>query len=158
MKKGPLFEKMIVEDLRRTFGDSIERRVMGGKNDRGDVAGVFWRGREFVIEAKNVTQLRPKKWFDELEAECGNADTDHCSGHADTGVHQLGWLGCHRDPEPVCHHHHTACGDRAGSHPAPDRNAGSFAHRVQPEKGFHRLCRQNTAAPPERSGLLQRLH
>ena len=76
MKKGPLFEKMIVEDLRRTFGDSIERRVMGGKNDRGDGAGVFWRGREFVIEAKNVTQLRPKKWFDELEAECGNADTD----------------------------------------------------------------------------------
>lgn len=77
MKRGPLFEKMIVEDLRKTFGKGlIERRVMGGKNDRGDVAGVFFHGREFVIEAKNVKQLRPKKFFDELEVECGNADTD----------------------------------------------------------------------------------
>lgn len=76
MKKGPEFEKWVVERLRRAFGPSIERRVMGGANDRGDVAGLYWQGRPFVIEAKNVTKLRPKQWFDELEAECGNADTD----------------------------------------------------------------------------------
>ena len=76
MKKGPLFEKQVVEYLRAAFGESVERRVMGGANDRGDVAGMFFRGRPFVIEAKNVTQLRPKKFFAELGDECGNADTD----------------------------------------------------------------------------------
>lgn len=77
MKRGPLFEKQLVVFLRRCFGEgTIERRVMGGKNDRGDVAGVFWQGRPFVIEAKNVKTLRPAQYFAELEAECGNADTD----------------------------------------------------------------------------------
>lgn len=77
MKKGPQFEKDVVEYLRRAFdSDSIERRVMGGANDRGDVAGLYWHGRPFVVEVKNVTKLRPKAWFGELEAECGNADTD----------------------------------------------------------------------------------
>ena len=77
MKKGPLFERQVVVFLRRVFGDgTIERRVMGGKDDRGDVAGVFFRGRPFVLEVKNVTQLRPKQYFEELETECGNADTD----------------------------------------------------------------------------------
>ena len=76
MKKGPLFEKQLVEYLRAAFGDGIERRVMGGANDRGDVAGLYWHGQPFVIEAKNVTKLQPSKWFGELEAECGNADTD----------------------------------------------------------------------------------
>ena len=77
MKKGPTFEKQVVEYLQRCFGDgTIERRVMGGKNDRGDVAGLFWHGRPFVIEAKNVTKLQPAKFYAELEVECGNADTD----------------------------------------------------------------------------------
>ena len=77
MKKGPTFEKQLVEYLRACFGDgTIERRVMGGRNDRGDVAGIFWRGEPFVIEAKNVSKLRPAQWFEELENECGNADTD----------------------------------------------------------------------------------
>lgn len=76
MKKGSLFEKQVVVYLRRAFGSGIERRVMGGKNDRGDVAGVFFRGEPFVIEVKNVTKLRPAQWYGELESECGNADTD----------------------------------------------------------------------------------
>jgi len=76
LKKGPEFEKWVVERLRKAFGPSIERRVMGGANDRGDVAGLFWHGRPVVIEAKNVTKLRPKQWFEELADECGNADTD----------------------------------------------------------------------------------
>ncbi len=77
MKRGPQFEKHLVEYLRSCFGDgTIERRVRGGRNDRGDVAGIFWRGEPFVIEAKNVSKLRPAQWFEELENECGNADTD----------------------------------------------------------------------------------
>lgn len=76
MKKGPLFEKQVVVYLRRAFGDSIERRVMGGKNDRGDVAGLYWQGRPFVVEIKNRTAVTPAQWFKELADECGNADTD----------------------------------------------------------------------------------
>lgn len=77
MKKGPLFEKQVVLYLQKAFGsDAIERRVQGGANDRGDVAGVFWHGRPFVIEVKNRTAVTPAQWFRELDAECGNADTD----------------------------------------------------------------------------------
>ena len=51
MKRGPLFEKQVVVFLRRVFGDgTIERRVMGGKDDRGDVAGVFFRGLIIKID------------------------------------------------------------------------------------------------------------
>ena len=77
MKRGPLFEKQVVTYLQQAFeSTSIERRVMGGKNDRGDVAGVFWQGRPFVVEIKNRNRTELAAWMDELEAECGNADTD----------------------------------------------------------------------------------
>ena len=77
MKKGPWMEARTVEYLNRAFGtNTIERRVMGGANDRGDVAGVFFGGRPFVIEIKNRTAVTPAQWFKELADECGNADTD----------------------------------------------------------------------------------
>ena len=76
MKKGPLFEKQVVVYLQRAFGGAIERRVMGGANDRGDVAGLYWQGRPFVIEVKNRNRVELAAWMGELEAECGNADTD----------------------------------------------------------------------------------
>ena len=77
MKRGPLFEKQVVTYLCRAFDTTtIERRVMGGKNDRGDVAGLFWHGRPFVLEIKNRTAVTPAQWFKELADECGNADTD----------------------------------------------------------------------------------
>lgn len=75
MKKGPKFERDVVEYLRQAFGDSVERRVMGGKNDRGDVAGVFWNGEPFVVEVKNRARVELAAWMDELAVECGNADT-----------------------------------------------------------------------------------
>ena len=77
MKKGPWMEARTVEYLNRAFQtDTIERRVMGGANDRGDVAGVYFRGRPFVIEVKNRNRVELAAWMGELEAECGNADTD----------------------------------------------------------------------------------
>ena len=76
MKKGPLFEKQVVVYLQRAFGGSIERRVMGGANDRGDVAGLYWQGKPFVLEVKNRNRVELAAWMGELEAECGNADTD----------------------------------------------------------------------------------
>ena len=76
MKKGPWFEARTVDYLRAAFGESVERRVMGGANDRGDVAGLYWRGEPFVIEAKNRAKLELATWMDELADECGNADAD----------------------------------------------------------------------------------
>lgn len=77
MKKGPLFEKQVVVYLQRAFDSaSIERRVMGGANDRGDVAGLYWQGRPFVVEVKNRNRVELAAWMGELVAECGNADTD----------------------------------------------------------------------------------
>ncbi len=76
MKRGPWFEAEVVKYLRETFGDAIERRVMGGRNDRGDVAGVYFHGQPFVIEAKNRAKLELATWMGELADECGNADTD----------------------------------------------------------------------------------
>lgn len=76
MKKGPWFEAEVVKYLRLLFGDAIERRVMGGRNDRGDVAGVYWQGRPFVVEIKNRARTELAAWMDELADECGNAGTD----------------------------------------------------------------------------------
>lgn len=99
MKKGAKFERDVVEYLRERFGDgTIERRVMGGANDRGDVAGIFCHGKPFVVEVKNVTKLRPAQWYGELEAECGNADTDlgaivwHRPGYGESRMGQQGVL------------------------------------------------------------------
>lgn len=77
MKKGPWMEARTVEFFNKAFNtDTIERRVMGGANDRGDVAGLYFRGRPFVVEVKNRTAVTPAQWFRELRDECGNADTD----------------------------------------------------------------------------------
>jgi len=77
MKKGPWMEARTVEYLNRAFQtDTIERRVMGGANDRGDVAGLYWQGKPFVLEVKNRNRVELAAWMGELEAECGNADTD----------------------------------------------------------------------------------
>ena len=77
MKKGPWMEARTVDYLNQAFEtDTIERRVMGGTNDRGDVSGVYFGGRPFVIEVKNRTNVTPAAWFKELADECGNADTD----------------------------------------------------------------------------------
>ena len=77
MKKGPLFEKQVVVYLQRAFDSaSIERRVMGGANDRGDVAGLYWQGQPFVLEVKNRGRIELAAWMGELADECGNADTD----------------------------------------------------------------------------------
>ncbi len=70
-------EARTVEFFNKAFNtDTIERRVMGGANDRGDVAGLYFRGRPFVVEVKNRTAVTPAQWFRELQDECGNADTD----------------------------------------------------------------------------------
>lgn len=69
MKKGPKFEKDVVEYLQRHGFPYAERRVQGGKNDRGDVGGI----PGVVLELKNQNRLSLAEWVDEAEQEAINA-------------------------------------------------------------------------------------
>ena len=65
VKKGPLAEKQVVEFLQANGFPHAERRVMGGANDRGDVAGI----PGLVIEVKNQAKMTLAEWVDEAERE-----------------------------------------------------------------------------------------
>lgn len=54
--------------------DRIERRVMGGIHDRGDVSGVRFMGHRIVIECKNVAAMSLGAWVEEAAIEAGNDD------------------------------------------------------------------------------------
>ena len=69
MKKGPRAEKAIVEYLRSIGLEAAERRVMGGKRDRGDVAGL----PGVCIESKDQQRQTLAEWLDEAIAEAENA-------------------------------------------------------------------------------------
>ena len=76
-RKGSAFEQQTVDYLARVLEDRrIERRTMGGTNDRGDVSGVFIRGRRAVIECKNCKRMELAQWLDEAEEERGNDDAE----------------------------------------------------------------------------------
>jgi len=65
MKKGPLAEALVVRCLQEHGWPYAERRVMGGVNDRGDVAGI----PGLVIEVKNRGALALAEWVDEADRE-----------------------------------------------------------------------------------------
>lgn len=76
-RKGSAFEQQTVDYLARVLEDRrIERRTMGGTNDRGDVSGVFIRGRRAVIECKNCKRMELAQWLDEAEEERANDDAE----------------------------------------------------------------------------------
>lgn len=72
--KGTRFETAVVRYLRAALGDGIERRTLGGANDRGDVSGVRAHGRPVVIECKSTSRLEVARYLREVEAERGNDD------------------------------------------------------------------------------------
>lgn len=71
MKKGPLTEKQVVEYLRTHGFPNAERRVMGGNNDRGDVAGI----PGWTLEVKNTMATELAQGVDEAAKESENAGT-----------------------------------------------------------------------------------
>lgn len=74
-KAGAQFEQLVADYLQdRLDDDRIERRVMGGVNDRGDISNVRFLGHRVVIEAKNVQAMSLGAWVDEAEVERGNDD------------------------------------------------------------------------------------
>jgi len=71
---GAKFEKDISDYLAdRLDDDRIERRVMGGINDRGDISNVrTLQGGRVVIECKNVSAMSLGSWITEAETERAN--------------------------------------------------------------------------------------
>lgn len=66
--KGSAWERRLVDYLVLHGFPLAERRVMEGKNDRGDVAGV-----PFVLEAKNCRAVDLAGWCDEAAKEARSA-------------------------------------------------------------------------------------
>ena len=87
MKKGPLFEKQVVEYLRSEGFDKCERRVMGGRLDRGDISGI----PNVVLEVKNTGVMQMGAAVAEAEKEAANAGARWWSvifKRRQKGVHQ----------------------------------------------------------------------
>ena len=73
---GSAFEQLIADYLQdRLDDDRIERRVMGGVNDRGDISNVRSpHGGRVVIECKDVGSMSLGAWVEEAEVERANDD------------------------------------------------------------------------------------
>lgn len=76
-QKGATFEQDTADFFADALGDErIERRVKHGTNDRGDIAGLYIRGKRTVIECKNHKRMELAEWLDEAERERGNDDAE----------------------------------------------------------------------------------
>lgn len=72
-RKGSAFEGQVARYLAQALDDdSIERRTLGGVNDRGDIAGVKINGKRVVVECKAEKALRVTEYLREAEAEREN--------------------------------------------------------------------------------------
>lgn len=67
--KGTRWESAIVEYLREVGATQVERRALGGANDKGDIAGI----PGVVIEAKAAARLELAAWVAEAREEAANA-------------------------------------------------------------------------------------
>jgi len=70
-QKGTLAETAVADYLKKDF-PSVERRVLGGANDKGDLSGVPCS----VVEIKNQKTYKVHEWLKETEQERLNADED----------------------------------------------------------------------------------
>jgi hypothetical protein len=72
--KGTRFETAVARYLSAALGGGVERRAKHGRDDRGDLSGVFLRGLPVVVECKDRRRMELPAWLGEAEAERGNAD------------------------------------------------------------------------------------
>lgn len=70
-QKGTLAETAVVNYLRQ-FWYSVERRVLQGSKDKGDVSGI----PNVVIEIKNQKSYKISEWIKETEIERSNAEAE----------------------------------------------------------------------------------
>ena len=73
-KAGTAFETLVATYLNEHVDDRIERRRLGGSQDRGDIAGLRHMGERVVIECKNMARPSLGVWANEVEIERGNDD------------------------------------------------------------------------------------
>ena len=71
---GSRFERHIADHLNKHVDDRIDRRVTTGSKDRGDIAGLRYRGERIVIECKNTTRANLAGWITEAHTAAGNDD------------------------------------------------------------------------------------
>jgi hypothetical protein len=71
-QKGTMAETAVAEFLKQTW-PQVERRTLGGANDKGDIAGV----PNSVVEVKNQGTYKISEWLKETEQERRNAGVDY---------------------------------------------------------------------------------
>lgn len=72
-QKGTAFETAIVRYLREVLDDkSIDRMVLHGTADEGDITGVKFLGRDVVLECKNTRTLNLTEHLREAQTEAMN--------------------------------------------------------------------------------------
>lgn len=72
-RKGSEFEGQVARYLAQALDDDrIERRTLGGVNDRGDIAGVKINDKRAVLECKAEKTLRVPEYLREAESERKN--------------------------------------------------------------------------------------
>lgn len=71
-QKGTSFERLIANYLMKFWDDRIDRRVLGGATDKGDIAN--WRigKHRLVAECKNVKVTNLTGWVKEAQQEAVN--------------------------------------------------------------------------------------
>ena len=73
-KAGTAFETLVATYLNEHVDDRIERRRLGGSQDRGDIAGLRHMGGRIVVECKNTAKPALGVWATETEIQRGNDD------------------------------------------------------------------------------------
>ena len=75
--KGNTFAEQVSNFLAKRLGEErIERRVLHGTKDRGDIAGLYVRGKRTVVECKNCKKMDLSGWIKEAEEERANDDAE----------------------------------------------------------------------------------
>lgn len=72
--KGTAFERLIADHLAAALDDRIDRQVLRGNTDLGDISGVRSPFGKVVLECKNHKSMTLGAWVEEAEVERGNAD------------------------------------------------------------------------------------
>lgn len=85
MKKGPLFESRLAAYFTKMLGIPVERRVMGGAKDKGDLGGI----PDWIIEAKNVTIAGLGAAMNEAKREAVNAQVRYFAAVLNRRSHGL---------------------------------------------------------------------
>lgn len=71
--KGTAFETAVTRYLRKVLDDpTIDRMVLHGSADEGDIKGVQFLGRDIVLECKDTRTLALTKHLREAQAEAEN--------------------------------------------------------------------------------------